>query len=265
VLTIRRLAWAGVELRCETGTAVIDLVEDFPWLAGDPPAGQIPPSPEPASAAVALVTHLHRDHADPVALARTLRPGGVVLRPEHARGNGTEVALVAEREAAFDISGLNTRVVGWWDTVTVGPFTVTALPAADGFGDPQVSWFVAVGGSRVLHAGDTLFHGWWWRIALRHGPFDAVFLPIGGAVVDLPARQPPSPLAAGMDPTQAAVAAKLLGAALIVPIHYGPLHQAANYRQVEDPAGALKSAARQLDIDVRGLEPGGELTLDSRA
>jgi L-ascorbate metabolism protein UlaG (beta-lactamase superfamily) len=140
--------------------------------------------------------------------------------------------------------------------------TIAALPAADGFGDPQVSWCVAVDGCRILHAGDTLFHGWWWLAAVRHGPFDVAFLPAGGAVVDLAPRQPPSPLPAGMDPRQAAVAAKLLGARLAVPIHYGPLHKAPNYVQAEDPCGSFESAGAELDVNVRVLRPGERLSVE---
>jgi L-ascorbate metabolism protein UlaG (beta-lactamase superfamily) len=58
-----------------------------------------------------------------------------------------------------------------------------------------------------------------------------------------------------MDPRQAAVAAGLLGARLAVPIHYGPLHEAPNYVQAEDPAGSFESAAAELGVDVRVLSP----------
>ena len=54
-----------------------------------------------------------------------------------------------------------------WETEEIGPFTITAVPAVDGFGDPQVSWVIAAAGRRILHAGDTLFHGSWWLIAGR--------------------------------------------------------------------------------------------------
>jgi L-ascorbate metabolism protein UlaG (beta-lactamase superfamily) len=143
----------------------------------------------------------------------------------------------------------------------MGPFTITALPAADGFGDPQISWCVAAEGSRILHAGDTLFHGWWWLSALRCGPFDAAFLPVGGAVVDLPPRQPASPLPAGMDPRQAAVAAHLLKARQVIPIHYGPLHEASNYVQADDPSGTLRAAAEEWGIDARVLGSGERLVI----
>jgi L-ascorbate metabolism protein UlaG (beta-lactamase superfamily) len=110
-----------------------------------------------------------------------------------------------------------------------------------------------------------MFHGWWWLATLRHGPFDLAFLPAGGAVVDLPSRQQPSPLPAGMDPRQAAIAAKLLGAATLVPIHYGPLHSADNYVQVDDPPGALLSAARELGVAARVMDPGERLRVEPRS
>jgi L-ascorbate metabolism protein UlaG (beta-lactamase superfamily) len=266
MMEIRRLAWAGVEISAGGQTVVIDLVEDFPSLHGaDPPTGEVLPSPATGTVTAGLLTHLHSDHADIAALTRALSADGIVLRPERATGGPTEIALVEKPEATLEDSGLDARVLAPWETVEVGPFSVTALPAVDGFGDPQVSWSVAAEGCRVLHAGDTLFHGWWWLAALRHGPFDLALLPAGGAVVDLPSRLPPSPLPAGMDPRQAAIAAKLLGATTLVPIHYGPLHVAENYIQVDDPPGALLSAARELGVSARVMDPGERLQIEPRS
>ncbi len=190
------------------------------------------------------------------ALQRVLDPAAVVLRPEKSFGGKAELALIEKPESKLAKSGLTARVVEPWETVEIGPFSFTALPSADGFGDPQVSWCIAADGCRILHAGDTLFHGWWWLSALRQGPFDVAFLPVGGAVVDLPSRKPPSPLPAGMDPEQAAIAAKLLGTRVVVPIHYGSLHEASNYVQADDPPDRLCAAAVELDIEARVLRPG---------
>ncbi|HET7573697.1 MAG TPA: MBL fold metallo-hydrolase [Solirubrobacterales bacterium] len=260
-MEVRRLAWAGLEVNAGGETAVVDFVEDFSWLPEEPPGGQIPPSPAPGRAIAALLTHLHWDHADVGALSRVLAPDGVVLRPERGSGYPAEVALIDKPESELRESGLRTEVLDPWESTEVGPFAIAALPAADGFGDPQVSWCVEADGCRILHAGDTLFHGWWWRSALRHGPFDAVFLPVGGAVVDLPSRQPPSPLPAGMDPRQAAVAAHLLGARMVVPIHYGPLHEAPNYVQSENAPDSLREAAAAAPVEVRVLEPGERIRI----
>lgn len=263
-MEVRRLAWAGLEIRAEGKTAVIDFVEDFAHLHdGDEPLpdGEIPPPPLPGSVDVALLTHMHSDHADIAAVKRVLNDSAPVLRPRAATGSGEEVAFVEGTETALAESGLAAKILDPWATLEVGPFEITALPAVDGFGDPQVSWVVAAEGRRILHAGDTLFHGWWWLATSRCGPFDVAFLPTGGAIVDLAPRQPPSPLPAGMGPTEAAAAAKLLGADLVVPIHYGPLHETPNYVQANDPTGSLEAAARELGVSTRVLRPGESFSL----
>jgi L-ascorbate metabolism protein UlaG (beta-lactamase superfamily) len=130
------------------------------------------------------------------------------------------------------------------------------LPAVDGLGDPQVSWLVEADGRRVLHLGDTLFHSYWWRMARRHGPFDVVFAPINGAVVDFPHLQPPSPLAAAMEPEQAAIAGELLGARTVVPMHYDGFAIDPWYRPIADAGERFEAATAGRLYEVRVLEPG---------
>src|SRR2546427_766791 len=88
-----------------------------------------------------------------------------------------------------------------------------------------------------LHADhcDPLFHGWWWRFALRYGPFAVAFRPVTGGVGDSPPRQPPSPLPAALAPRQAAVAGAALGAREAVPTHHTTLHNPPIYTEVDDP------------------------------
>lgn len=198
---------------------MIDYVEDLtPLFTGwRPGIGLARPGGEVSAA---LVTHLHRDHTDATALAEVLTTGAPVLRP--ARGYGDDVdnvaTLLSERELVEH--ELAAQVVDTWDVREIGPFKVTAVPSIDGLGDPQLNWVVEADGQRVFHGGDTMFHGWWWLVARRFAPFDVAFLPANGAVVDAPHLQPPSPVAAAMDPLQAAAAAKILGARHAVPIHY---------------------------------------------
>ena len=168
-------------------------------------------APEQPTAAAGLVTHLHRDHADAGALAAGLAPGAPVLEPAAGGGEGLEVLGLAQAEHELDAAGLERRRLEAWDTARIGPFAITAVPAVDGTGDPQVSWLVEADGTRVLHLGDTMFHGYWWRIALRAGPIDVALVPINGAVLDFPHRQPPSRLPGVMDAEQAAEAVRLLG------------------------------------------------------
>ncbi|MGW3467636.1 MBL fold metallo-hydrolase [Saccharopolyspora sp. NPDC000995] len=104
---------------------------------------------------------------------------------------------------------------------------------------------VQADGQRVFHGGDTMFHGYWWLIARRFSPFDAVFLPANGAVVDAPHLQPPSPLPAAMDPRQAAAAAEILDARYAVPMHYEAEQpdKIAGYVEVSDPENEFRTHA----------------------
>jgi L-ascorbate metabolism protein UlaG (beta-lactamase superfamily) len=168
------------------------------------------------TAVAGLVSHLHRDHADADALAGALADDAWVHEPAWPAGSDVENLGLAQANAELERATPSRRAAEVWERVEVGPFVLTSLPAVDGLGDPQVSWLVEADGQRILHLGDTIFHGYWWRMARRHGPFDVVFAPINGAVVDFPHLQPPSPLAATMEPEQAAVAAELLGARAVV-------------------------------------------------
>jgi len=266
-MRIRRLGWAGLELEASGALAVIDLFQNAGSLAafvGETRGPLLPPSAG-RTVTVALATHLHADHVDPSALAQVLAPDGVLLRPAPAPGHGLETAALAAAEEGLRELGIPARTVQAWETVQVGPFTISAVPAVDGFGDPQLSWVVAADGQRIIHCGDTLFHGWWWLIKLRHGPIDAAFLPVNGPVVNLPHRQPASSLPAAMDPGQAAEAAALLEAGVAVPIHYDTLHRPPTYVQVDRPAEAFRRAAQGRGLTVQVLAPGDCLDLGQPA
>ncbi len=109
---------------------------------------------------------------------------------------------------------------------------------------------------RIIHCGDTLWHGAWWHIGRFLGPFDA-FLPINGARFAW--RKPVSEVAAVPTPEQAVAAAVVLNARLIVPIHYGVV-AADSYDEVPDPAAALAEAARKRQVAVEVVRPGEWLT-----
>src|SRR4051794_29468404 len=227
-MKITRLGWAGVELEAAGGElAVIDLLvntEGMRERMGEPHTAL--PAPSRSGAAVAaLVTHLHPDHTDPDAIAAALHPKGVLLRPAPDTGAFLEIAGSLEAERRLVELGVRQRIVNPWETVDAGPFRATAVPAVDGFGDVQVSWIVEAGGTRIHHAGDTLFHGWWWRARMRAGEIDYAFLPVNGPHVSLPHRVPASPRNAVMTPAEAAAAALLLGARVAIPIHYDTLEQ----------------------------------------
>ncbi len=255
-MKVRWLGWAGVEIEEQGERVVIDPLRDagavFRWLGERAAAIQPPEVIEASSGALAgFVTHLHRDHADAAALAAALSPGATVYEPEGYGGGVSEQLAIAQADHELSAAGLARCEVGAWSGFSVGPFSVHALPAVDGTGDPQVSWLVEAEGKRVLHLGDTMFHGWWWRFVERFGVSDVVLAPVNGARLRFPHRRPASTLPAVMDPEQAALAAELLQAEWLVPIHYGGYTFAELYEPVPDPlerVAATSSRARALEL-----------------
>lgn len=241
-LVVERLTWAGVKLTSGDTTVLIDAVGTDLW-DGDAPEGLVPVVSE-TRRTYALVTHGHNDHFDAETLREVLGERGYVVVHED------EAAYVASR-------GLRVIPAKLYEPVFRGGFIFTAVPAVDGFGDKQVSWIVAAGNKKVLHAGDTLWHGQWENIGRQYGPFDMVFLPINGARV---ARDPviESPLV--QTPLQAVEAALLLGARSLLPIHYG-LNDPPNYVEVDEPLETLLALAAARELHATHLAPGETITL----
>ncbi len=267
-MEVRWLGWAGAEIEADGARVVIDPLADpgatFAALgeaARDTVLPTVVGPAAPGAAVAAMVSHLHRDHTDAGALTTTLAGEAAVHEPAWPGGADIENLALAQANAELDQAGLRRRAVEPWERIDAGPFTLTALPAVDGLGDPQVSWLVEAGGRRILHLGDTVFHGYWWRIARRHGPFDVVLAPINGPAVDFPHLRPASPLAAAMEPEQAAVAGELLGAGTVVPIHYGGFAIEPWYRPVADAPERFAAAAAGRSYAVRMLEPGESLAV----
>jgi L-ascorbate metabolism protein UlaG (beta-lactamase superfamily) len=267
-MKVRWLGWAGVEIEAEGAAVVIDPLADpgatFAALGEEALRRVRLPdvvAPETEETVAGLVTHLHRDHTDAGALSGALAADAAVHEPVWPAGEDVENLALAQANAELERAGLPRRAVEPWEQTELGPFTITALPAVDGLGDPQVSWLVEADGQRVLHLGDTIFHGYWWRMSRRHGPFDLVLTPINGPVVEFPHLQPPSPLAAALEPRQAAQAAELLRARTVVPIHYDGYSVDPWYRPVEDPRIRFEAAAAGRPYETRALEPGESFEL----
>jgi L-ascorbate metabolism protein UlaG (beta-lactamase superfamily) len=261
------LGWAGAELEVDGTTVVIDPLDDAGAVfapLGERSAGTPVPdvvAPRAGAAVAGVVTHLHRDHTDAGALVAALAQGAPVFEPLEGGGDALEELGLVQAEHELTAAGLKRTHVAPWQSVTAGPFTLTALPAVDGTGDPQVAWLVEAGGVRVLHLGDTMNHGYWWRMVRRHGPFDAVMVPVNGAVLGFPHRRPPSPLPGALDPHQAAIAAEILGARMAIPIHADGYEIDGVYNPVPDAAERFAAAAAERDVPVRILEPGETVDL----
>jgi L-ascorbate metabolism protein UlaG (beta-lactamase superfamily) len=247
-LTIVYLGWAGVELRYGGNAVFID-----PQLVfRDRPARQVATAPiaSPATSRFALVTHLHPDHFDPVALKQALSDDGNVFAE-------------ASMAAGVAAKGLPVTSLAMWEPFSAGgfdghDFLVVPVPAADGFGDAQVSWVVRAAGRRFIHCGDTIWHGHWRRIGRAYGPFDVAFLPINGfAQTDL---VPSTTVPYSMTPEIALQAARLLGAKTVVPIHFGRA-PSQTYIETDAPERRFVDEARRLGQTVRVMRAGDELRL----
>lgn len=238
-LRAQKLAWAGVRLQLEKSSLFLDpLLNPDVWGAALKDK-LIPVDPGEGDRYV-LVTHRHPDHFDPVAVRRILGDVGTMACDP-------DVAPLAAS------AGFKVRVAPLYEPILLGDFTATAVPAQDGYGDPQVSWVVSAGGRRILHCGDTLWHGSWWRIGRQYGPFDAAFLPINGARFEW--RKPLSDVPAVMTPEQAVAAAVVVGARLAVPIHFG-VTGAEGYQELPGCEDLFIAAAKKRNVAVRLLRPG---------
>lgn len=239
-LRIQRLAWAGIRLQLPQATLFIDpLINPDAWGPALP--DPMIPVGDPVGDTYVLITHAHPDHFDPKAAAQALSKGGALVYPA-----GTNPLPIPQ--------GARARPATLWEPQLLGDFTATAVPASDGYGDPQVSWVISAGGRRIFHGGDTLWHGSWWRIGRQFGPFDAAFLPINGAQFGW--RKPVSGQPGVLTPEQAVAAATILGARRVVPIHYGVTGIAEEYAEVEDPVGRLRKAASGKSLSIQPLKPG---------
>ena len=257
-MKLRYLGWAGVEIDYEGHTLLIDYIRDTSSILSDV---RFPVPLRQGNATAALVTHLHSDHADPAALATVLADGAPVFRPEATPGSGDDLKWTAKAELQFRELKINTRITRCWEWQDVGPFKIMSGPAVDGLGDPQCCWIVKAGDKCILHAGDTINHGYWWSLARHVGQIDIAFMPINGAVVTLPHLQPSSPFNATMLPEEAAVAAHILGAARVVPVHHSELNRPGVYEEAANAIERLCVRAVELGVTPVVMKKGEWISL----
>ncbi len=244
-LAVQRLTWAGVKLVSGDTTVVIDAVGTDIW-DGNAPDGLVDVTSSTART-YALVTHTHNDHFDVATLKSVLGERGYVICHE------SQATYIASR-------GLRVIPAKMFVPVFRGGFIFTAVPAEDGFGAQQVSWVVSNGSQKILHGGDTLWHGQWQNIGRHFGPFDAVFLPINGARLGGKDAVTAPESGGVQNPQQAVDAALLLRAELLVPIHFGA-NDPPNYVEVEEPRQKTAAIAKRRGQPYRHLRPGDRIIL----
>ncbi|MCL4857974.1 MAG: MBL fold metallo-hydrolase [Caldilineaceae bacterium] len=193
---------------------------------------------------VVTSSHNHTDHLD----AETLRPlmaanpAITLVIPEANR------AFVAERlqcDLAWPI-GLDDSA-----STTVGPFTITALPAAheqleqDAAGRHRFLGYVVQCGRWIIyHSGDTVWYAGMVE-RLRQWAIDVAILPING-------RSPERRVAGNLNGPEAAQLAKAIGARVVIPCHYemftfntaSPDAFVAKCQQLEQPYCVLRAGER---------------------
>jgi L-ascorbate metabolism protein UlaG (beta-lactamase superfamily) len=161
---------------------------------------------------VVTSSHNHTDHLDKDTLAPLLRvnPKIELVIPEANREFVVDrLGLVAEQPRGLDVG----------DSVTVGSFKITAVPAAhnllekDDWGRHRFLGYVVQSDTWTLyHAGDTkLFEDM--EARLRPFQIDIALLPING---DRPERR----VAGNLSGREAAALAKNIGARIAIPCHY---------------------------------------------
>jgi L-ascorbate metabolism protein UlaG (beta-lactamase superfamily) len=221
-MDIRYLGHSAVEL-VEGDTRV--LVD--PFITGNPKAPVAADELEPTHI---LLTHGHADHyGDTVDIAK--RTGAEVLAIVEIADELSEQGIETVHDP--NMGGTVTFDWGWvkvvpaWHTSTTPNGTVS-LPAG---------LLIYIGDKLVYHLGDTALFSDLQLIARRGNHVDVALVPIGGHYT--------------MDRFDAVAACELIGADLVIPIHYD------TFPLIETDAAAFKSDVENAtDTKVLALAPG---------
>jgi L-ascorbate metabolism protein UlaG (beta-lactamase superfamily) len=182
--------------------------------------------------AAALISHAHYDHLDLPTLGRIEQLARIVV----PKGSEEYVSHLS----SSGVSGASIWGLDVGQSLQVGVVEVIAVPAQHNgsryhpFGSSHlaVGYVLRHGGEAIYYAGDTGFGPHFEDIAARYGPRLAI-LPIG-------AFAPRFPLGHyHLSPEDAVVAAKVLGAAVVVPCHFGTFRLS-----LDAPDSALPRFAR---------------------
>ncbi|MCX7569735.1 MBL fold metallo-hydrolase [Tumebacillus sp. DT12] len=247
-MILQKLPWAGVLIEQDSTRVLIDPIgQTTPQmeLMGEPRQPLVPLTELQGVAAV-LITHLHDDHFDAASIKSAYGADIPVFVPERS-------ARYAEKSGLTNVIGVREG-----DSHEIGSLTVTATHSMDGFGFPQVSYVVEGGGKRVLHSGDTIWHGYWWKIAKYHRP-DVVCLPCNGPLCDYPDFAPSHLVPAALTPEQAVEAAHVLQAGTLVPIHYDTFYLEPYYVQAPDLLPRLQSHASARGVNLHVMQTHDQL------
>lgn len=255
-MQIKKLNWAGVLIQSEQTVIMIDPLGRTPINQDKPFAARLGAAHEkfldftqlPTPTAIAI-THIHPDHFDPVSIMEAF---------------GEDIPLLIPIES-LDIvknTGLKNVIgVSLGEKYSFGEFNITATYSEDGYGTPQVSWIVEGNGKKIIHSGDTLWHGKWWKIAREFGRINVACFPINGAVLEISGLPEQSIHHACMTPEEAVEAARILGVERLIPIHFETFHNSPFYIETPDAVQRLIQTAQGRGVDVSILLPDQDLKL----
>ena len=222
-MEIRFLGHACFELSEGDARVLVD-----PFLSPNNPVS--PVSADEVEPTHILITHGHADHiADAVGLARRTGAHCIAI---------VELAHWLDSQGAAAVSDPNlggTVEFDWGWIKLVPAWHTNTLPDGTVIGNPA-GMLINIGGKTIYHAGDTcLFSDL--RLIGERTPVDVALIPIGGHYT--------------MDRHDAAVAAELIGAGTVIPMHYN------TFPPIETDAEAFKSEVESnTDSKVVILEPG---------
>jgi L-ascorbate metabolism protein UlaG (beta-lactamase superfamily) len=249
-MIIQRMQWAGLVVTIQEIRIMVDPIYDSPsasfFGAAREPFYPLSDFERPDAIAI---THLHSDHFDAKGILKSFGEDISIFVPHGAVSETKEKGL-------RNVKGL---AVG--ESAKIKHVDLIAAPSVDGLGDSQVAWVIKGAEETFLHCGDTLWHGYWWKLRRDYGPFDVVCLPINGAIVQeeglTPSEQPIC-----MGPEQAASAATILEANTLIPIHFGGFHNPPIYLETPHVLERLKTALTKTDIKLVVLNNKDELKVE---
>lgn len=255
-MEIKKYSWATVLVESKGTSVLIDPLgapikgQDRPLAArlGDPiePLVSLETLNRPDAI---LVTHFHPDHFDAQSVLQYFGSDIPIYIPDESKA-------YAEKWGFVNVIGVKPN-----DEILINVFKVAASYSVDGYGSPQVSWVVSDGNYTIVHCGDTLWHGYWWRMEQQYGPIHAACLPVNGPILDVYGLKTQSKLPACLTPEEAIEAAKLLNAEYLIPIHYGTFHNPPYYCETENVEERLRESGNALGVSIKFLKPNDRLHL----
>lgn len=191
---------------------------------------------------VVTASHAHTDHLD-----------GETLQ---GLGDVPIVAPAAHRDLVVERAGREPLGIDDGETVAVGPFAITAVPAAheaierDAAGRMlHLGYVVRCGPFAIYHAGDTIPYDELAERVRAVAEIDVALLPING-------RLPERRVTGNLWGDEAAEVAHAIGARLAVPMHFEL------FAFNTEPPDAFVAACERLGQPYRALRAGERLSLD---